>query len=78
MMPKIEGTKIGKLNKDTNKKSDRDGEPIMKNRKNIITPQAVSMLKQNIENFILFLCVINAAEANPKKNEINPKMPVAK
>jgi hypothetical protein len=78
MTLKTEGTKIGKLNKDANKTSDKVGEPIMKTNKNIITPQVTSRLKPNIENFILFLSEINMAEVNPKKNEITPKMPVAK
>jgi hypothetical protein len=78
MTLKTEGAKIGKLNKDINKMSDREREPIMKTHKNIITPQAVSMLKPNIENFILFLSEISMAEVNPKKNEITPKIPVAK
>jgi len=78
MIPKTEGTKIGKLNKNTNKTFDKVGEPIMKTNKNIITPQVTSKLKPNIENFILFLSEINMAEVNPKKNEITPKIPVAK
>ena len=77
-MPRTEGTKIGKLNKDTNKTSDKLAEPITKTNKNIITPQVTSRLKPKIENFILFLSEINIAEANPKKNEITPKIPVAK
>ena len=78
-MPNKEGTKIGKLNIDINKMSNKlTGELRMKTHKNIITPQAVSMLKPNVENFILFLSEINTPEANPKKNEITPKMPIAK
>jgi hypothetical protein len=79
MTPKTEGTKIGKLNKDVKKMSDKEGsEPRMKTHKNIITPQVMSRLKPNIENFILFLSDINIAEANPKKNETKAKMPIAK
>lgn len=75
---KAEGTKIGKLNRDTNKTSDKLDEPLMKTNKNMITPQVTSRLKPNIENFILLLSEINMAEVNPKMNEINPKIPVAK
>jgi hypothetical protein len=78
MTLKTEGTKIGKLNKNINKMFDSEGEPTMKTHKNIITPQVISRLKPNIENLILFLSEINMAEVNPKKNEITPKIPVAK
>ena len=79
MTLKTEGTIIGKLNKHVKKMSDKEGgEPRMKTHKNIITPKVTSRLKLNIENLILFLSEINMAEANPKKNETTPKIPVAK
>ena len=78
MTLKTEGTKIGKLNKDANKTSDKVCEPIMKTNENMITPQVTSRLKPDIENFILFLSEINMVEVNPKKNEITPKVPVAR
>jgi hypothetical protein len=75
MMPKTEGTKIGKLKKDINNKaSDKMLEPNMKTRKNIIAPQVISKLKPNSENFILFLSQTKMPEANPKGNAITPKM----
>ena len=77
-MAKTDGTKIGKLNKDSNKRSDTIDEPNMKTRKNIIAPQIIGKLKPKTENFILLLCKTNMPEANPKGNEIKPKMPVAK
>jgi hypothetical protein len=79
MTLKTEGTIIGKLNKDVKKMSDKEGdEPRMKTHKNIITPQVISKLKPNIENFILFLSEINMDEVDPKRNETTQKMPIAK
>lgn len=78
MMAKTDGTKIGRLNKDSKKMSDKIDKPNMKTLKNIIAPQIIGKLKPNTENFILFLRETNMPEANPKGNEITPKMPVAK
>jgi hypothetical protein len=71
MMPKTEGTKIGKPNKDANKM----GKSSIKTDKSIITPQVISKLKPNTENLILFLSQTKMPEAKPKGNEIEPKMP---
>jgi hypothetical protein len=79
MTLKTEGTTIGKLNRAMKKMSDKEGgEPRVKIHKNIITPQVISRVKPNIENFILFLFEMNMAEANPNKNETTPRMPIAR
>jgi hypothetical protein len=75
---KTEGTMIGKLNKEMKEMSDIEGGEPMKTQENIVIPQVTSRLKPNSENLILFLSKINLAEANPKKNETTPNMPIAK